>query len=55
MKTLLLFISLLVCLNEVRAEPKPFSQIRRYTVSGIISLPYAEISEPFQGKIILAM
>jgi len=49
MKALLIFISLLVGLNEIRADPKPFSQVRRYTVSGIISLPYAEISEPFQA------
>jgi hypothetical protein len=27
----------------------PFSNLKRYSVSGVIQLPYAEISEPFRA------
>ena len=53
MKQTLLVLSL-ICLSvlqtgSVPVGAKPFSDLTRYTVSGVISLPYAEISEPFQA------
>jgi hypothetical protein len=57
MKTLIILISLLWISNieslsinlKTKNEAKPFSSVKRYTVSGIISLPYAEINEPFKA------
>jgi len=51
MKSGLLLLSLL-CISGFQAasvNKKPFSNLKRYTVSGILSLPYAEINEPFQA------
>jgi hypothetical protein len=51
-----LSIVVLLCLSSVYSAnlptskgPKPFSNLKRYTVSGILSLPYAEINEPFEA------
>jgi C1A family cysteine protease len=48
MKFLLLIISL-AGLQAISLKTKPFSDLTRYSVSGIISLPYAEINEPFNA------
>jgi hypothetical protein len=51
----LLFLLTLFCLNQIQTisikklKTTPFSDIKRYTISGIISLPYAEINEPFKA------
>lgn len=47
-------IVLLVALSHaaiVREKEKatPFSNLKRYSVAGVIQLPYAEISEPFRA------
>ena len=51
MKFIIAFIGLF-CLAQLDAAsiPKklPFSNLKRYSVSGILSLPYAEIAEPFR-------
>lgn len=50
---LLLLITSLACLcsglQSISLKVKPFSDLTRYSVSGIISLPYAEINEPFNA------
>ena len=50
MKFALLLVGLL-CLHGLQAasvpKKKPFSDLKRYSVNGLISLPYAEIVEPF--------
>ncbi len=47
---LFLLVASLVCLSGIQAialKSKPFSDLTRYSVAGVISLPYAEINEPF--------
>ncbi len=49
---LFLLVASLVCLSGIQTialKGKPFSDLTRYSVSGIISLPYAEINEPFDA------
>lgn len=47
------FLVSIVCLHGLQAasmpSQKPFSNLKRYSVSGILSLPYAEINEPFKA------
>lgn len=52
----LISVVFLLCLSSVFSAnvptwkgPKPFSNLKRYTVSGVLSLPYAEINEPFEA------
>lgn len=47
----ILLVSLL-CLNglhSISIKKKPFSDLKTYSVSGTLQLPYAEINEPFQA------
>lgn len=40
----------LFCLSQAASLNKklPFSNLKRYSVSGVLQLPYAEINEPFR-------
>jgi hypothetical protein len=45
---------LLIVVQSVSSAPAapgktPFSNLKRYSVSGTLSLPYAEINEPFRA------
>lgn len=35
--------------KEKNGKQTPFSNLKRYSVAGVIQLPYAEISEPFRA------
>jgi len=52
MKFLILFVSLIALAQSASiSSPEkklPFSDLKRYSVSGILSLPYAEVAEPFR-------
>ena len=47
----LLAISLVCfyCAEGASLKANPFTNLKTYSVSGIISLPYAEVSEPFRA------
>ncbi len=47
----LLAISLVCfyCAEAASLKANPFTNLKTYSVSGIISLPYAEVSEPFRA------
>ena len=47
-------ILLLICAVNAKSVPlklkgTPFSNLKHYSISGILSLPYAEINEPFRA------
>ena len=47
-----LSILLLICAVNAKTIPlkgTPFSNLKHYSISGILSLPYAEINEPFRA------
>lgn len=46
----LTFVSLIALAQSASINSKklPFSDLKRYSVSGILSLPYAEVAEPFR-------
>jgi hypothetical protein len=48
-----LSILLLICAVNAKSIPSskatPFSNLKHYSISGILSLPYAEINEPFRA------
>lgn len=48
--SIILALLSLVYLTQAASITKklPFSNLKRYSVSGILSLPYAEIAEPFR-------
>lgn len=49
MKFAIVFLGLLCLTQAVPLNKKlPFSNLKRYSVSGILSLPYAEVNEPFR-------
>lgn len=50
----LLILVGIICLANAASikdsdKATPFSNLKRYSVSGIISLPYAEVDEPFRA------
>ncbi|CAF0723202.1 unnamed protein product [Brachionus calyciflorus] len=48
--SLALFVLGLICINAASVKKTaPFSNIKRYSISGIIYLPYAEVEEPFRA------
>lgn len=61
MKLIIVVLAAMACLAQAgvikkpesveKAKPRatPFSNLKRYSVSGVIELPYAEISEPFRA------
>lgn len=47
---LLLAVALLnQSVNSASIKATPFSNLKRYSVSGVLSLPYAEVAEPFRA------
>jgi hypothetical protein len=48
MKLVLLFVLIFVA-NAANLNKNPIKSLPVYSVSGIITLPYAEINEPFQA------
>ena len=50
MRVLALLFVFVACLNAATVKKvAPFSNIKRYSISGTIFLPYAEIEEPFRA------
>ena len=51
MKLLIILVIAIFCLgaNAASIKQKPFANLKKYSVAGIISLPYAEIEEPFRA------
>ena len=49
---LVILILAIFCLNHSNGatiKSKPFVNLKHYSVSGVLSLPYAEVSEPFRA------
>lgn len=46
---LFLLVSVAYMGNCASIKATPFSNLKRYSVSGIIQLPYAEVNEPFRA------